>query len=138
MSCPLCVPPEAEPILWRDARCRIVEAQDPDYPGYCRVVWHEHVREMSDLVERDRAHLMAVVFAVEAALREALQPEKMNLAALGNQIPHLHWHVIPRFRDDPHFPDAVWASRRRNGGNARHLEASSQARSLERRLGKSE
>jgi diadenosine tetraphosphate (Ap4A) HIT family hydrolase len=53
------------------------------------------------------------VFAVEQVLRELLQPEKINLASLGNQVPHLHWHVIPRFGDDAHFPDPIWAARKR-------------------------
>jgi diadenosine tetraphosphate (Ap4A) HIT family hydrolase len=56
---------------------------------------------------------MAIVFAVEQVLRELLQPEKINLASLGNQVPHLHWHVIPRFSDDAHFPDPIWAPRKR-------------------------
>jgi hypothetical protein len=56
---------------------------------------------------------MNVVFAVEAAVREIARPDKINLASLGNVVPHLHWHVIPRWADDPHFPDAIWAAPRR-------------------------
>jgi diadenosine tetraphosphate (Ap4A) HIT family hydrolase len=48
------------------------------------------------------------VFQVERFLRDTLAPEKINLASLGNIVPHLHWHVIPRFTDDPHFPQPVW------------------------------
>jgi len=48
-------------------------------------------------------------------LRDTLQPDKINLASLGNQVPHLHWHVIPRFADDAHFPDPIWAAARREG-----------------------
>ena len=56
---------------------------------------------------------MDVVFAVEAAVREAMQPHKMNLASLGNMTPHVHWHVIPRYRDDRHFPHPVWSAPQR-------------------------
>lgn len=112
-SCPLCHP-ENETVLWRDARCRIILVNDTDYSGFCRVIWRDHVKEMTDLAESDRVHFMAVVFAVEKVLRELLHPEKMNLASLGNQAPHLHWHVIPRFTDDAHFPDPIWATRKRN------------------------
>jgi diadenosine tetraphosphate (Ap4A) HIT family hydrolase len=117
MTCPLCAP-AGEDVLWLDARCRVVLIGEPDYPGFCRVIWHAHVREMTDLAPADRAHLMAVVFRLEAALRSVLEPAKINLASLGNQVPHLHWHVIPRFADDAHFPDPVWATRWRDG--ARH------------------
>jgi diadenosine tetraphosphate (Ap4A) HIT family hydrolase len=68
---------------------------------------------MTDLATADRNHLMAVVFEVEAVLRDVLAPDKINLASLGNLTPHLHWHVIPRWRDDPHFPGSIWGERLR-------------------------
>jgi diadenosine tetraphosphate (Ap4A) HIT family hydrolase len=99
--------------LWRDARCRVVLTDQP-FPGFCRVIWNAHVREMTDLAAADRAHLMHVVYAVESALRARLTPTKMNLASLGNQTPHLHWHLIPRFADDSHFPNPVWGPPQRD------------------------
>lgn len=108
-DCSLCAG-HNENVLWRDDHCRVVLAEEPDYPGFCRVIWHAHVAEMSDLHTHSRNHMMGVVFAVEAALREVLTPDKINLASLGNQVPHLHWHVIPRWRDDRHFPQPVWAA----------------------------
>jgi len=100
--------------LWRDERCRVVLADEP-FPGFCRVIWNAHVAEMTDLARSDRAHLMDVVFAVEGALRERLAPAKVNLASLGNLVPHVHWHVIPRYRDDSHFPQPVWGTAQRPG-----------------------
>ncbi|MGQ9685997.1 MAG: HIT family protein, partial [Thiobacillaceae bacterium] len=91
-DCPLCAADGGE-VLWRDDLCRVVWVEDPDYPGYCRVILNDHVREMTDLPQAERCRLMAVVFALEAAVREVLQPDKVNLASLGNQVPHLHWHV---------------------------------------------
>lgn len=114
LSCPLCTP-ENETLLWRDSVCRIILVPDPHYGGFCRVVWQAHVKEMSDLSIAQRRHFMAVVFLVEEVLRSILQPDKINLASLGNQVPHLHWHVIPRFADDPHFPDPIWSTIRRAG-----------------------
>ena len=114
ISCPLCQPLN-EILLWRDATLRVIRVDDPDYPGFCRVILNRHVKEMTDLSPEERAHLMQTVFVVEGALRELMQPDKVNLAALGNQVPHLHWHVIPRFTDDAHFPDPVWAVARRPG-----------------------
>jgi len=99
--------------VWRDARCRVVLAPEP-FAGFCRVAWNRHVKEMTDLAPDDRAHLMRVVFATEAALRTLLSPHKMNIASLGNLVPHVHWHVIPRFADDSHFPQPVWGERQRD------------------------
>lgn len=113
-ACPLCHA-HNETVLWSDARCRVILANEPDYPGFCRAIWHAHVREMTDLARAERAHFLNVVWALEASLRELLQPAKINLASLGNQVPHLHWHVIPRFLDDKHFPDSVWSAPKRDG-----------------------
>jgi diadenosine tetraphosphate (Ap4A) HIT family hydrolase len=99
--------------LWRDARCRVVLTDEP-FPGFCRVVWNAHTREMTDLSAPNRAHLMHIVYAVESALRARLTPSKVNLASLGNAVPHLHWHVVPRFADDTHFPESVWGTRQRD------------------------
>jgi diadenosine tetraphosphate (Ap4A) HIT family hydrolase len=118
LSCELCETQGGE-LLWRDERCRVVLIADANYPGYCRVVWQAHVAEMSDLPANDRRHVMAVVDAVEVALRQCLRPDKINLASFGNMTPHLHWHVIPRWRDDPHFPQPIWGSVQRSASAVR-------------------
>ena len=92
---------------------RITLVDEPDYPGYVRVIWNDHVREMSELADEERQRLMKTVFTVESAQREVLEPHKINLASLGNMTPHLHWHVIARFADDLHFPQAVWGAPQR-------------------------
>ena len=112
MSCELCETLGGQ-LLWQDARARVVWVDDPLYPGFCRVIWSEHQREMTDLSPADRAHCMRIVFAVEAALRDHVKPDKINLASFGNMVSHVHWHVIPRFADDRHFPAAIWAEPRR-------------------------
>jgi diadenosine tetraphosphate (Ap4A) HIT family hydrolase len=106
-NCDLCKPSPHE-ILWQDDFCRVVLLNDADYPAYCRVELIEHIKEMTDLAPESRARMMKVVFAVETAMREIIQPDKINLASLGNKTPHLHWHVIPRFKDDKHFPNSHW------------------------------
>jgi diadenosine tetraphosphate (Ap4A) HIT family hydrolase len=111
-TCPLCSPAE-ESLLWSDAFCRVISVDDANYPGFCRVILNAHVKEMTDLPPAQRQHLMDVVFAVETAVREIMQPDKINLASLGNVVPHVHWHVIPRWADDVNFPDAIWAAQRR-------------------------
>lgn len=108
-TCELCEESGGE-IIFRNEQFRVVLVADANFPGFCRVIWNEHVKEMSDLVVEDRSILMRAVCQVEAALREIMQPEKINLACLGNMVPHLHWHVIPRFTDDAHFPNPIWAS----------------------------
>lgn len=106
--CPLCQTEGGE-RLWQGPHLRVVDAQDPDYPGFTRVIWNAHLPEMTSLSTHGRDLLMRAVYAIEQAQRDTLQPDKVNLASLGNMVPHLHWHVIPRWREDRHFPNAVWA-----------------------------
>jgi diadenosine tetraphosphate (Ap4A) HIT family hydrolase len=130
-SCVLCLQPGGE-VVWDDGFARVVLVGDADHPGFCRVILNKHEKEMTGLPDAQRARLMEVVFAVEQALRELLAPDKINLASLGNVVPHLHWHVIPRFADDPQFPNSVWSARARE--RARPLPAGFN-RTLRQRLG---
>lgn len=111
MACDLCQLLEAPgaALIWGDDRVSVVAVDEAEYPGFTRVVWNAHVKEMTDLPAPDRVRVMDVVWAVESAQREVLAPEKINLASFGNMTPHVHWHVIPRYRDDAHFPNPTWA-----------------------------
>ncbi len=100
-------------LIWRGDDCRVVLLNDADLPGFCRVIWNHHVAEMTDLSYGEREHLMNLVYVVEEAIRHVMKPVKVNLAALGNMVPHIHWHVIPRFTDDAFFPGSVWSARMR-------------------------
>jgi diadenosine tetraphosphate (Ap4A) HIT family hydrolase len=112
MDCVFCDSLGGE-LLWQDDFCRVVLVEDENYIGFCRVILNQHVKEMTDLTSEERARIMNVTFFVEAVLREVLQPEKINLASLGNKTPHLHWHVIPRFKTDIHFPETIWSAAQR-------------------------
>ncbi len=111
-DCALCQQTGGELVL-KTELLRVVLVDDPDYPGLCRVILNRHVREMTDLSPPQIARLMGAVFAVEDAQRAVLSPLKVNLASFGNLVPHVHWHVIPRWADDPHFPQPIWGTRQR-------------------------
>ncbi|MBI3716711.1 MAG: HIT family protein [Betaproteobacteria bacterium] len=99
-------------VLFRADRFRVVAVPGDEaklYPGFCRVIWNAHVKEVTDLMSPDRDTFMAAVYRLEGVLRNTLSPVKMNLASLGNMTPHLHWHVIPRYADDAAYPKPVWA-----------------------------
>ena len=108
-DCVLCREAGGLPV-WQGAQLRVIRAQEEGFPAFYRVIWTAHAAELSDLSEAERNTCMAVVAAVERVLRTQLQPTKINLAALGNMVPHLHWHVIARHDWDSHFPAPVWAN----------------------------
>jgi diadenosine tetraphosphate (Ap4A) HIT family hydrolase len=136
VKCEFCESPGGA-VIWRGPLCRVVRVDEPDYPGFCRVILERHATELTQLPEEDRIALMRVVFAVEEAVRETMQPDKVNVASLGNMTPHVHWHVIPRFRDDRHFPGPVWAApqRERRADAEREARAARLANAIVARLG---
>jgi len=110
-GCELC--DLSAPAVVDNDRFAVILVDDANYPGFARVIWKDHVREVSDLPEADRLLLNDAVYRLELAVREVMQPLKVNVASLGNVVPHLHWHVIPRHADDAHFPAPVWAQAQR-------------------------
>ena len=111
-DCELCKS-EGGTLVIANEWLRVMLVDEHNYPGYVRIVWNQHVREMTELGDDERQRLMKTVFAVESAQREVLAPLKINLASLGNMTPHLHWHVIARFADDLHYPQPVWGAPQR-------------------------
>lgn len=114
-TCPLCAD-DGGPVVARSAKFRLVRAEganEAGLPAFYRLVWNAHVREFTDLAEADQWLCMQALVRVEKTLRQHLQPDKVNLASLGNQVAHLHWHVIARFAWDSHFPAPVWAAEQR-------------------------
>ncbi len=108
-GCVLCDGDGGAPV-WRGPHFRVVRADEAGFPAFYRLVWTRHVAEFSDLSVEDRFLCMEAVAAIEQVLRRELRPEKINLAAFGNLVPHLHWHIVARFEDDSHFPAPVWAA----------------------------
>jgi diadenosine tetraphosphate (Ap4A) HIT family hydrolase len=110
-------------VVARTPLLRVIRAEeDQRFPAFYRVVWTDHAPEFTDLGPAERAHCLEVVALVEQALRRRLQPDKVNLAALGNAVPHLHWHVIARWQWDSHFPGSVWAAEQRTAPASRLAE----------------
>lgn len=117
-DCVLCQEPGGQPI-WQGEKLRLIRADEAGFPAFYRIVWNTHVAEFSDLGAAQRQHCMEAVALVEQVLRQQLQPTKINLATLGNVVPHLHWHIIARYDWDSHFPAPVWASAQRPRDSAR-------------------
>ena len=132
-NCVLCkedLKPEEGQLIWRGDDCRVILVNDPDLPGFCRVIWNRHVSEMTDLSYGERDHLMSLVFAVEEAVRHVMYPDKVNIAALGNMVPHIHWHIIPRYKDDAFFPGSTWSQRTQESPPSKLVERKQLAKEL--------
>ena len=111
MPCPMCTKWDDEPEL-RIAeleQCYVMLNRDQFFPGYCFVFTKDHVTELFHLAEPRRNAVMAEVSALAAALYAHFAPAKINYELLGNMVPHMHWHVVPRFTTEPLWPRPIWS-----------------------------
>jgi diadenosine tetraphosphate (Ap4A) HIT family hydrolase len=110
-SCPMC-------SRWEDdAELRIVEFEysylilnrDQYFPGYCLLFAKQHLTELFDLDLKTRQGMMEEVTRTAAALAGLFKPDKINYELLGNMVPHIHWHLVPRFSSEPLWPRPIWS-----------------------------
>jgi diadenosine tetraphosphate (Ap4A) HIT family hydrolase len=78
------------------------------YRGYSLLVLDRHATRLDELREAERSAFMADLNRAQEALRKVVRPDHMNLESLGNAIPHLHWHIIPRYKGDPRWGLPIW------------------------------
>jgi diadenosine tetraphosphate (Ap4A) HIT family hydrolase len=81
---------------------------DQFFAGWTVVVFQRHATELFHLAPTERIQLMEEVNRVAKALAQAYGAKKINYELLGNQLPHLHWHIIPRLTNDPAPLEPVW------------------------------
>lgn len=99
-----------------DERYRIVELdtsiaylhEDQYFPGWTLLVLNRHATELWQLGQRERGELIEDVTTIARALADEFSAVKMNYDLLGNQIAHIHWHLIPRLSGDPVPGMPVW------------------------------
>jgi len=111
MNCPLCAPLN-EDIIYQDNFLRVILVDE--IPGYIRVITQKHIKEFSQLNDEEAIKLTLTVKKIEKTLLKELNPDKINIASLGNMVPHLHIHIIPRYKNDPWWPEATFCNKKRD------------------------
>lgn len=88
--------------------CQLRLVNDRQYPWFILVPRQVAVRDVIDLSEAEQAQLWLESRELSLFLKSDYQPDKLNLAALGNMVPQLHLHHIARFQTDSSWPAPVW------------------------------
>ncbi len=78
------------------------------YHGYCILVARRHATELTHLEDAERRAYFDEMCILARAIEECFHPRKLNYELLGNQVPHLHWHIFPRYANDPRILQPVW------------------------------
>ncbi len=114
MTCPLCERVRAaefgdhELVIAQSEYSLVVLGDNQDCAGWCVVILKEHREHMAELAIGQQERIFADVARVAAGIRGVFGPVRINYECLGNQVPHVHWHVIPRHADDREPSSPVW------------------------------
>ncbi|PLX75878.1 MAG: HIT family protein [Desulfuromonas sp.] len=110
-DCPMCRKwqDDADLQIAELEQCYVLLNRDQFFPGYCFVFTREHVTELFHLDVATRQAVIEEVNDVAAALAAVFKPAKMNYELLGNMLPHMHWHLVPRFTTEPLWPKPIWS-----------------------------
>ena len=112
-SCPLCdqlARPDSPFQVVRFASSTLLVGDHQFYPGYCVLVLNRHVRDMVDLEPAAQAEVLAELMKAAMAVQRAYEPFKLNYACFGNQVPHIHWHIFPRFSGETNLTDQPFSA----------------------------
>ncbi len=95
-------------VLGRFPLCHLLLMRDANYPWFILVPDRDDIHEIHHLSEQDQFQLWHESMILSRAMEQAFNPDKLNIAALGNVVPQLHVHHIVRYRNDPAWPAPVW------------------------------
>lgn len=110
-TCPLCDKVQQLPgdeLVWQFPHSVAFLGPWQYHTGYCVLVSRDHATELHHLPANVRATFLEEMVTLSNAIATEFKPRKMNCELLGNQAPHLHWHLFPRRADDPDTLKAVW------------------------------
>lgn len=121
----------ADEVVWQFPHSVALLGPWQFYQGYCILVSRRHATELSQLTDGERLAYLDEMCMLARAIEECFRPHKLNYELLGNQVPHLHWHIFPRYPADADRLGPVWLTLNRAEHDAeqkRHLEIGSQPR----------
>ena len=105
---------EPKNLVFYESRVSVAKLNpDQAFEGYTFLTLKWHEEEIYRLADKDRKQFLEDMSLVASALSKAFNPDKMNYELLGNSMPHLHWHLVPRYTSDPMWGRPIWAGNRR-------------------------
>jgi len=91
-----------------------IDVHDSKIPWF-KVFTKEPYREFSEVPFKVKLQLLAKLDILEREMLSFFNPTKINIASFGNELPHVHFHIMARFDDDSHFPNPMWGEKLREG-----------------------
>ncbi len=122
MSCILCHDNHNEELIIKNDIYKIIKVFNKDYPIYFQIIVNRHIKELSDLPYKDALQIFEAIYLLDQLICDIFRVDKVNIASFGNIVPHLHWHIIGRYKNDKHFPNPIWGDITRQDYQAGNFE----------------
>jgi diadenosine tetraphosphate (Ap4A) HIT family hydrolase len=98
-------------IIYQNELIRI-ETEESEIP-WLKIFTQDPYREMSELPHNLKLEIFELLDVIEKEMIRYYQPDKINIASFGNYLPHVHWHIMARFKEDSYFPEPMWGTKQR-------------------------
>ncbi len=89
-----------------------IEVEPSEIP-WLKLFTQEPYKEMSEVPHAIREEIYTLLDLIEREMIAYFKPDKINIASFGNYLPHLHWHIMARFKEDSYFPEPIWGRKQR-------------------------
>ena len=99
-------------IIYQNEMIRI-ETEESEVP-WLKIFTQEPYKEMSELPHNLKYEIYELLDLIEKEMIRYFRPEKINIASFGNYVPHVHWHIMARFKEDSYFPEPMWGEKQRD------------------------
>lgn len=108
-TCPMCLHPRDDFLIAELSASKLYLSPNQRWIGYVYTVYHDHKTDLHQISERENQKFYEDTMQALRAVSKTFYPDKMNIDNLGNKIPHLHWHIIPRYAGDDNWRNPTWA-----------------------------
>ncbi len=98
-------------VLFENEHIRI-EKEESEIP-WLKIFTQYPYKEMSEVPKEIQREIYALLDIIEREMIDFYQPDKINIASFGNYLPHVHWHIMARFKEDSYFPEPMWGKKQR-------------------------
>ena len=89
-----------------------IETESSEIP-WLKIFTQYPYKEMSEVPKEIKLEIYDLLDLIEKKMLSYYQPDKINIASFGNYVPHVHWHIMARFKEDSYFPEPMWGTKQR-------------------------
>ncbi|QDF28649.1 HIT family protein [Halarcobacter anaerophilus] len=90
-----------------------VQIEESEIP-WLKIFTNENYKELTQCPKEVKEDIFRALEIIEKEMIEYYHPEKINIASFGNYVPHVHFHIMARFKEDSYFPEPMWGKKQRN------------------------